>query len=197
MHSLADRDRGGVMRKYLWAIIAGVCVLMLVAVGVAFVPRLLNSSSGETNQEILEPGHWQRAMLNKEQVEILRALWGKEVTIAQLIEEVWPGVLQEIPAEGVSVLDQRSVDWPAETMDEALKFPLVFCAGYGLPAPLDDSGSTPLFYCYIGTEAWERNTLFNVTNRRAETLYRISMYIDDVCTVGPLPPDSSVDLKHL
>ena len=185
------------MRKYLWAIIAGVCVLMLVAAGAAFVPRLLNSSSAEMNQQILEPGHWQRTMLDKEQVEILRGLWGKEVTIAQLIDAVWPGALQELPNEGAGVLGQHSVSWPGKTMDDGLKYPFVLCAGYGLSAPLEGAGLAPFLSCYIGTQGWETNTLFNATNRTAETFYRISMYVDDVCTVGPVPPDSSVDLKHL
>jgi len=71
------------MKKYLWSIIAGVCVLALVAAGAVVVPRLLSSSSGDANEEIVEPAQWWKMTLNQDQAEIWRELWGKDITMAQ------------------------------------------------------------------------------------------------------------------
>jgi hypothetical protein len=72
------------MKKYLWVIIAGVCVaVVLTVVGAVIVPRLLGISSGDANKEIIEPAHWWKMTLNQDQAEIWRELWGKDITMAQ------------------------------------------------------------------------------------------------------------------
>jgi hypothetical protein len=46
------------MKKYSWAIIAGVCILALIVVGAVFIPRIFSSSHVEEPMEIVMPGHW-------------------------------------------------------------------------------------------------------------------------------------------
>ena len=80
------------MRKHLWAII---------------VPRLLSSSSGDANWEVVEPGHWWKMTVSQDQAEIWRELWGKDISMSQLIDVVWTGVLHEIPAVAASWVCHR------------------------------------------------------------------------------------------
>ena len=124
--------------------------------------------------------------------------------MAQLIEAVWPGVLQEIPAEAASSLGHGNVGWMTDTpdgkgnvltMDDALRNQKVFCAGFGLPAANQDTGAKLFFYYYIGTENFERVTLMNRDpNRTSDMLYRISIYTDDVRPNDPNLPPGTVHL---
>jgi hypothetical protein len=192
------------MQKHRWAIVAAVCVLALIVVGAVFLPRILSNGNAAEQVDIVKPGYWWKTDLNEQQLASLASLWGENITMAQLIEAVWPGVLQEIPAEAASSLGGRAIGWHTDqpdgkgnvlTMDDSLGYSMVFCAGFSSPAVQPDAEPERSFYYYIGTEAWERSTLVNRdSDRTSDMLYRIPIYTDDVRSLNPSPPPGSVHL---
>ena len=110
------------MRNHKWAIIAGVCVLaLLIVVGAIYIPRLSRrEGSPAEGFIILKPGHWWQAEITEQQLGALAALWGKDITAAQLLQELWPDVLSEMPQEAVTCYERSwmRMHWPTETYEE-------------------------------------------------------------------------------
>jgi hypothetical protein len=73
------------MKKYLWAVIAGVCVLALIVVGAIFIPRLFRAPATEEPIDFVTvmPGHWWKTDLNEQQLKTLQTMWGTDITKAQ------------------------------------------------------------------------------------------------------------------
>lgn len=183
------------MRKHLSLTIAGLGVLTLIMAIAVVVLSLRTTDSDQQSTASIVPGHWWTITLTEQEVEILGRMWGSEVTATQLIRGLRPEILEEVPGEGISALDRCEVCWPAETMEIGLKFPIVDCAGRGLPASERDGGSTSFFSYFVGVSAYEHLTLGEYQNLdyTTDTFYRISIYTDEVCGVSPAP-DSSADL---
>ncbi len=111
------------MRKYKWAIIAGVCALALLIVVLAlFIPRLFRNPplppSTPESQEIVIPAHWWKASLTEQQLDVLRSLWGTETGVKPFLEAVWPAVLDEMPADATSLMGEFNVAWPRQSFEE-------------------------------------------------------------------------------
>ena len=87
------------MRKHRWAVIAGISILALIVVGAIFIPRLFTGTHAVVEDVKLIPAHWWKAELTEQQLSTLSTLWGKDITAAQLLEGLWPDVLQRLPQE--------------------------------------------------------------------------------------------------
>ena len=116
----ARREGQGGTKRYLWAVIAAVCVIAPLAVAAAvFIPAL--GGRGPEIPEghaLMKPAHWWQAELNEEQLATLSASWGKRMNAAELMEALWPGVLQELPEEARTVYGHQGVIWTAEGYEE-------------------------------------------------------------------------------
>jgi hypothetical protein len=164
------------MREYLWAIIAGVCILALIVVGAVFIPRIFSSTHIEEPVEIVMPGHWYQTTLNDQQLKTLQTLWGSDMTTTQFIKEIWPEVLLRLPKEGVDAFGKQGMGWiqsweDYEQVQILHQWSGVLCAG-----------GTAHFEIYLGRRAEE-----GATFRRSkeppiveDRCYRISIYTDDV-----------------
>ena len=136
------------MRKYLWAIVAGVCVLVLIAAGIVFIPRLLGDTHVEPEPVELIPAHWWQADLTERQLETLAALWGSDITAAKLLQGLWPEVLQQMPDEAATSLERKVVRWPTERSEDWES--QYICGGAGVT---HENGPTMYDY-YIGYRSW-------------------------------------------
>jgi hypothetical protein len=164
------------MRKHRWAIIAGVCVLaLLIVAGAIFIPMLFYRGHPHSVSEghvILMPGHWWKAEITEQQRSSLGTLWGKDITAAQLLQGLWPDVLQQLPQEAVTGYEKRWVAWPTATYEEW--HGEMLC---NLQAAPGDGG---LITCciYVGTHESEEIT-FEIAGDRGfteERTYRVSLY---------------------
>lgn len=164
------------MRKHKWAIVAGVCVLALIVVGAVLISRYFHESSDPYSipegHIILKPGHWWKMEITDEQRSSLRTLWGTDPTIAQLLQELWPEVLQQMPQEAVTAYEKAQIGWPTKTYEE-WKGQMLSIA-HATPG---DEG--PIVYCvYIGTHESEEWS-FQIAGDRGfteERTYRVSIY---------------------
>ncbi len=175
------------MRKYRWAVIAGVCILaLLIVAGVIFIPRLprLLSSHVEDSTEIVKPGHWWKTDLSEEELKTLQTLWGRDINARQLIEAMWPDVLQEMPTEMTEALAQRKAMWPVDDFEAWRRVPMM---NFGRGVPSNEG--MEYFGVYIGSSLEEEIT-FRQSKDRAlseDRCYRISMYTDEVIDYRPGP----------
>lgn len=179
------------MRKHTWAIIAGVCVVVLLGiVGVVlFFPQLFDrghSSPIPDDMEIVIPAHWWKTSLNEQQIETLRRLWHTQISTKQLIDALWPGVLSELPAEADASSDGGRVMWPAAEFD-VWKDIQAWSMSVIHPA----QGTAMMFDVYLGCPERETDDTFLVDKSEgitSEVRYRISMYTDEV--LGPVDSPS-------
>lgn len=165
------------MRKHKWAIIAGVSVVVLLALaGLIVVPKLINRPHLHTVSEghvILRPAHWWQAEITEQQLDSLSALWGDNITPAQVLEKLWPDVLQEMPPEAAACYGVRNIHyWPTETYEEWRRRRL--CETKTMPG---EEG--PIACClYVGTREDEDIT-FEIAGNQGLTedkTYRVSLY---------------------
>lgn len=164
------------MRKHKWAIIAAVCVVALAVVGAIFIPRLFFPKSHpnyvQEGHVVLMPGHWWQAEITEQQRSSLATSWGKDITAAQLLQELWPDVLQQMPEEVVTGYDKRQIVWPTETYEEWQGEMLC-----NFRETSSDEG--PVLCCiYVGTHESEEWS-FQVAGDRGFTedrTYRVSIY---------------------
>ncbi len=168
------------MRKHKWAIIAGVCVVALIAVGVIFVPPLFNSSPPTEVPEgyvILKPGHWWKMEITEQQRSSLATLWGRDISAAELLKELWLDVLPQLPQETVSACEKGKIAWPVETYEEWKGEMLCNCRGL-----FSETGPT-MCCIYIGSHESEEYT-FETRDRglTEDRIYRISIYTADRST---------------
>ncbi len=170
------------MRKHKWAIIAGVCAVVLLALaGLIVVPKLINRPHPHTVSEghvILMPGHWWKAEMTEEQFSTLRAVWGQGISVAQLLQELWPDVLQQMPQQAITGYEKQEVGWPTATLEGPGTYEewkgQMFCSLRATPG-----GEGPVVSCiYIGTHESEEMT-FEIAGDRGFTedrTYRVSIY---------------------
>jgi hypothetical protein len=171
------------MKKYSWAIIAGLCLLALVVVGAVFIPRIFRSSHIEEPGEIVTPGHWWKTDLNEQQLKTLQTLWGTDMTMAQFLEQICPEALQQLPKEGVDAMGGR-INWFQKWQDFEQSQRMCIGAGAGTR----DEGIT-IFEIYLGRRA-EEETTFQRNKEPpivADRYYRISIYTDDVLAAPEYP----------
>ena len=167
------------MRKYLWGIVAGVFVLALLAVGVIFLPPLImnHPSSGELDegQMVLMPGHWWKMEITEQQRNSLATLWGRDMSTTELLRELWPEVLQQLPQEALAVYEKRKVGWPVDAYEEWTGTMLSNCGGSSI-----EMGAT-VCCVYLGSREDERYTFKTVDDRgfTEEKTYRVSIYTSD------------------
>ena len=106
------------MKKYLWGIIVGVCFIVLLIVGDAMlIPKLLDSRPATVvpeGHEILVPEHWWKAEVTEQQLGTMSAYWGESISAAQLLQALWPEVLQQMPEEARGAYEHQGVNWPPE-----------------------------------------------------------------------------------
>ena len=166
------------MRKYLWAIVAGVCVLALLIVVVAiYIPRLSRrEGTPAEGYIILKPGHWWQAEITEQQLGSLATLWGKDITAAQLLQELWPDVLSEMPQEAVTCYEKSRMRmyWLTDTYEEWNRD--MFNTSTGI------AGEEGPIVCeiYVGTPESEGDT-FEIRGDKgytADRMYRVSLYTD-------------------
>jgi hypothetical protein len=164
------------MKKHMWVIIAAVCVLALIVVAAILILRLFRESSSPYSipegHVVLMPGHWWKTEITEHQRSSLGTLWGKDITAAQLLQELWPDVLQQLPQEAVTGYEKRQIAWPTETYEEWKGEML--CNGTAVP------GDEGLITCciYVGTHESEEHT-FEIAGDRGFTedrAYRVSLY---------------------
>ena len=149
----------------------------LAAAAAIIIPGLQGSGPimGE-GEALMTPAHWWQAELTEEQMATLSASWGKSLNAAQLLEALWPGVLQELPEEARDVYGHQSVFWPAEGYEEWDGSGRM-CAGSGVP---HDGGQWVYSY-FVGRPEWEVDTLVMNTDRgfTEDGMYRVSLYISE------------------
>lgn len=168
------------MKKYLWGIIAGVCFIVLLIVGDAmFIPRLLDRGPATVvpeGHEILVPGHWWKAEMTEQQLGTLSAHWGQGTSAAQLLQALWPEVLQQMPEEARGVYERQGLNWPPEGYED-WETPSFMCGGSGVG---HDDGQTLYFY-YLGSREDEEMTLVMNADRgfTEDRIYRVSLYVDE------------------
>ena len=178
----ADRralpDAPGRMKTFLWATAGAACVMAPLAVAAAlFVPSLLHTGPEiPEGHALMTPAHWWQADMTGEQMETLSNLWGKPINAAELMEAVWPGVLQQMPEEAKSVYEHQGVNWSPEGLEGLAVGPSSMCAGTGVR---HDDGQRIYFY-YVGSREWEQDTLVMNSDRgfAEDRLYRVSLYTD-------------------
>jgi len=170
------------VRKYLWAIIAGVCVaVVLIIAGVIFIPELFPSSpppSIPKSREIVIPAHWWQTSLTEEQFEVLRSLWGTEITVTQLLEAIWPTVLDEMPTDVAAFVGDDTVRWTYESFEEWTEIQSMYF-GHGGSS---EKGMMIVDF-YVGRRQLERDITFTVRKGSGivpDNCCRISLYTDDV-----------------
>lgn len=169
------------MRKHLWTFIAGACVLLII-ISVLIIPRLFSSRSTDTldNYVTVIPEHWWRLSLNDQQLEVLEGLWGSQMSTRQLVEEIWPDILDEFPDFCISILENRGVSWSSRSFEEWAR---IQCRHFG--KGMYDA-TNEFYYCemYIGPEDLEESSLsFRHAKEMplvADRCYRVSFYTDDV-----------------
>ena len=166
------------MRKYTWAIIAGVCVLVLIVVGAIFLLWLLKPTTHPSEVSeghiVLRPEHWWKMEMTEQQRTSLVSLWGNDITAAQLLQELWPEVLQEMPQEARVCCEERQIRWPTEAYGDWRNEML-----HNLRASPGDRGPV-VCSVYIGTHENEQFT-FEVAGDRGfaeDRTYRVSIYTD-------------------
>jgi len=162
------------MRKHKWAIVAGVCVLALIVVGLVVIPGLFDSPDAEVEDVELIPAHWWKAELTDEQLSTLGTLWGGNVTAAQLLQALWPDVLQQLPEEAATTYGKHQVTWPTQNYEDWQGE--MIAGGAGVP---HEEGMM-LYYYYLGSHESERFT-FEVSVERGFTedrMYRVSLYTE-------------------
>jgi hypothetical protein len=163
------------MRKHKWAIIAGVCVVVLLALaGVIYIPRLFRGPVPAVSEGhiILRPAHWWQAEITEQQLSTLAALSGEDITPAQLLQELWPDVLQQMPPEAATCYGVRNLHWSSETYEEWTRGE--FCETKTMP------GEEGRIACciYVGTHVAEEGT-FEIAGDQGlteERTYRVSLY---------------------
>jgi hypothetical protein len=164
------------MRKHKWAIMAGVCVVALLAVaGAIYIPRLSHGGHSDSVSEghvVLMPAHWWQAEITEQQLGSFATLWGENTTAAQLLQELWPDVLSQMPQEAVTCYEKLKIVWSTETYQEWDR--QMFCNLKGIPG---EEGPT-VCYIYVGTHESEEGT-FEIAGDRGFTedrTYRVSLY---------------------
>lgn len=166
------------MKKLLWAVAAGVCVLAVVILAIIYIPPLLDNSPPPDVPEghmVLMPGHWWKADLTEQQRNSLAAAWGNDMSAAELLRSLWPDPLQEMPEEAVAVYQERTVGWPTDTYEAWKGEMLCNCRA-------SSNDIRPTMCClYIGTHQSEQFTFQTVDNRgfTENCTYRISIYTGD------------------
>lgn len=174
------------MRKYSWAVIAGVCVVALIVVGACFLLGLFDSSPSGSMPDIPEsrekviPAHWWQASLTEQQLEVLRSLWGTEINIKQFLEAIWPTVLDEMPADVAAFMGDDAVRWTYGSFEEWTE---IQSMGFGHGRSPEEGATAMMFDFYLGRRDQERDITFTVRKGSGivpDNCYRISLYTDDV-----------------
>lgn len=160
------------MRKHRWAIIAGVCVLALIVVGAIFIPELFSNDQVHQGQEQIVPGHWWKTELTDQQLGTLSTLWGGDITVTELLEEIWPEVLQDLPQEALIAYDIRSIDWPTEEYEDWRA--QLICTLRGIP---HEEGML-VYSFYLGSSDGEERTFYYSIDKNftSDRMYRVSLY---------------------
>jgi hypothetical protein len=176
------------MKKYSWAIIAGVCLLALVVVGAVFIPRIFSSSHVEDSTDMVRPGHWWQTDLSEPQLKTLQTLWGSDMTIEAFVHALWPAVIEELPSDMVGIWKQDRVFWPMEKFEDWERNPTPnMCFGL---TTMGEGGAMTCFDFYLGSKELEettfrRNKDFGLVEDRC---YRVSIYTSDVTEHQPMMP---------
>lgn len=173
------------MQRHRWAIMAGVCVLLLTIAGAVFVPRILSSSQAGDSTETVFPEHWWQKDLSEGSLTMLETLWGTEISIEEFVRAFYPDVLQELPAQMLDIWQQEKVFWPVAKFEDWIRSPFPdLCFGL---TTMGEEGVMECFDVYLGSRALEGTTF-----QRTEALdlvgdrcYRVSMYASDITEYQP------------
>jgi hypothetical protein len=166
------------VKKYLWGIVAGLCVMaLLIVAAVIFIPRLLDSGSSPEIPEghkVMMPEHWWKAEMNEQQLGALSTCWGQGITAAQLLQTLWPDVLQQLPDEAMGAYESQEIHWPTEEYGD-WDVSAMICGAKGV----SHSEGQTLYEYYLGSYEWEETTLVKNTDRgfTEDRMYRVSLYI--------------------
>ena len=162
------------MKRYWWWIMAAVCILALVVVGVIFIPPLFETGMDDDDDPsvAMVPAHWWKADLTTGQMETIAGLWGTAVSPTQLLQALWPEVLQQMPEEASSLWESDTVHWPPGDFGEWNNG--IISGGVYVP---HDEGTTQYWY-YLGSpdsEAIREDPSWGLTE---DKMYRVSLYTD-------------------
>ncbi len=180
-HPAKRASPGRTDKKYPWALIAGVCLAALLPVAaVGFIVRVSQTSPAidvPEGHEIMVPAHWWQAEMTEQQMATLSSSWGEPINAAQLLDRLWPGVLQQMPEEARAVYEHQGVNWSVEGLEGLAVGPSTMCAGSGVA---HDDGQWIYFY-YVGSPEWEDMTLEMNSDRgfAEDRQYRVSLYISE------------------
>ncbi len=174
----APRERQERTTKRLWAVAAAVCLIAPLAAAAAIIIPGLHGSGPiiPEGHALMMPAHWWQADLTEQQLATLSTYWGKPTTMAELLDELWPGVLEQMPEEARNVYEHQGLNWPPggyEDWDGSSRM----CAGSGVP---HDEGQWVYSY-YVGSPEWEADTLVMNTDRgfTEDGMYRVSLYMSE------------------
>lgn len=163
------------MRKHLWIIMAGLCVVALMAIGAVYIPKLFSSTHEEEVDHIqVIPGHWWKAGMTEQQFSTLSTLWGEDITAAELLQALWPDVLQQLPGETATTYQKQQISWPTEKYED---WKGNFICG-GISTPSDEG--IRLYQYYLGSVEDEQMTLRRCADTAftEDSTYRVSLYVD-------------------
>lgn len=171
------------MRRWSWVAVVGVCVLALTVVGTLVIQRVLHgcpASAGIRHDIVVMPGHWWRMSLEEKQIEVLRTLWHTDISRKDLVDALWPSVMEELPAAAGALWESQTIKWPIEPFDEWKDI-----QAWVMSTLASVQGSPSVFDVYLGCEEWETDDMFAVDEDIADGLtqesrYRISMYTDEI-----------------
>lgn len=169
------------MNKHLWAVIAGVCVVaVLTGAGASFTPWAYHSlhPTPHFDEPVeLVPAHWWKADMTEEQPSTSGALWGSDITAAQMLQQLWPEALQQMPPEAAIALEKHQEGWPTAKYED-WKHNYI-CGGISTHG----EGGVSDYVYYVGDPESERGTLVQSVRVAAERgfaedrMYRVSLYV--------------------
>jgi len=159
--------------KY-FAIIGAVLVMMIAASVIFLFPRS-PELPGPPGPEI-EPEHYWRVQANEEQLQRIRELWGKDMTVGEFLEEVYPQALNEMPKDIVRFLFRLKVNWPTPSMDadHPLFGGIAGTITSGNKAPAKEKSFS--FTYYLGKQSMEELPRQFQNSSDSQEMYHISIY---------------------
>lgn len=170
-------------KKYLWIGFALTFVVVLVIAGMIILPEILNKPVDDSEDYIMTPGHWWKAQLNDDQIEIIRQIWGSDISCQQFVAQICPELLQGIPPEEIANWDKLEMYWTRDRWEEFNSTIACIYTGRGITT----DGQTHYYQFYLGFPTQEQDTLKHTEGYITltdENSFRISFYLDKIIGKG-------------
>jgi len=139
-------------------------------------------ASPALTKTVVVPGHQWTMSMTEEQMDLLKNSWGREVTILELTNLLWPEVTRDIPQHMVDCWRDKKVIWFAPDLSNLVEGPIPSTGLLDLKNGTYHVEGYWMYEFYIGLVTCETPSMMieDCLGVTSDKCYRVSLYTDNI-----------------